>query len=746
MALTSNQLTSAWSLGPNDVMGAEVPISTNPNIATYGYRTIAAPGIVCAAGSNQLAYVTAVEGDSGRNDAEILTIMQMKSNPVTPASFGGIVVRASGAAGSENGYFVYADQQTSNLIVGKFVAGVVTGLAGSAMYPWPTTDEDWYIRFRVNGSTISMRAFRYDAVEPTTWDVSITDTDITGVGHVGFLSACVVANNCKFHLPGFIAIGTSGESAPRPMSDIEQRRWLNDDSNPRVVLAEIGVLGEDVNGAAVPSLVTISNWPFVTKAADTPPNQPYDDIMVTPPTFTSKVSQQLTGHSAQSTGDCVVKNENGKRDSWLAYNWDGRSFDVFVGGLGWRRWDFIHTLSAATADIYVPAKDQLGFSLRDKSALLNRKTQTSVIGGTTANAGKPVPITYGRVFNISPVLIDDATFRYKFHDESTAGYSGISQVRDLGASVSFTDLGGGEFTLSATPDDVNITMDVNVDLSAGSALHAGNTHARALQTVLETRAGFGSGSSYLGLRNGSLAKFGADPTDEMGLYLDADANIMDVMDQISISAGGFWYFNRLGLLCAGLIGVPAGPIYDHSLIEDDVENFKIEQQTFLPQAVEQLGYRKNWTPQTQTFAGVVTIPDQAKYRATATYTAVVGAYTGLDQPSNHKLQGLPVNRDTLFTQQADAEAEAARNAMTFGKLCVLVTFSTKTDSVYYNLGESLLLTYPRFGFDQGKAGIIVGLDEDFEQNLCTVTIFVQIQGQFPLTSSASPYVTLADYY
>lgn len=742
MALTLNQFIAAWTLGANDVVGVEVPLTTSADVGTYGFRSVGIPSATCGTGTYQLAYMVAVNGDVNRANAEVLTIMEV-SNAASPAYNGGVLVRGSGAVSAENGYYCVVDTASHSLIVGRIVAGAKTVIASFA-YTWPAVAEDWYIRFRVNGSTLRARAWRYDQVEPLTWDIDTTDANVVGVGYIGFVSICSTANSAGFSLPGFLAVGTNGEIAPRPMSDLEQRQWFNDDSNPRVGIAEIGVLGQDVFGAAVASFVTISTWPFVTKASDVPPSQAYDDTIVQAPTFTSKVSQSFFGRSSQSVGDCIIKNENGKRDPWLAWNWDGRSFDYFVGGLGWRKWDYVRALTATVAEIYVPKKDQIGFRLRDNSALLNRKLQLNIVGGATSNAGNPAPITFGRVFNIEPVLKDDVAFRYKFHDESTAGATGIIQVRDLGASVTFTDQGNGEFTLAAQPAG-QITMDVTMDLSAGSVTHAGKTHARALQTVLEDRAGFGPGSTYLGLRSGSLANFGADPTDETGMYVKDDVNIMDAMDQIAISAGGFWCFNRLGLLCAAALAIPAGPYYDHTLSEDDVSTLTIDK-FILPSAVEQLGYRKNWTPQSVTFAGTVSLLNATAFTTPATYTAIVPSYSGLDQPSNHALRVFPVNRDVLFCNQADAEDEVRRLAALRGKLCVLVSFVTKVNSLNYNLGDSLVFSYPRYGFDLGAAGLIVGIDEDFGKNQCTLTLFVQIPGQFPVTSAGSPYVTLADYY
>lgn len=744
MALTSNNFINTWIFGANDVVGIEIPQTpVNPDIGTFGYRSIGVPVTTCTAGDLGLAYLTSVNGDANRANSEVLVCWQVKAD-AAPMYRSAVIVRGSGTTGAANGYLTFFVEESSVLLVAKFVAGTLTVL-GSLSVTLPGSPEDWFTRFRVNGTTLRARTWRYDAVEPTTWGIDVTDSDLAGVGYVGFVSACITTNQMGFGTPGFISVGTNGESAPLPKSDLEQRNWVNDDSNTRVLLAEVGVLAQDDVGAAVSGYALISTAPFVTHASDSPPNQVYDDVMAKPPTFSSRASEQLTGRSTQSVGDVLISNGDGARDHWLTYNWDGRSFDMYLGGVGWRKWDFIKVLSATVYEAFVPARDMLGLKIRDKSALLNRKIQDTVIGGTTANKGTPTPITFGKVFNIEPVMIDAATYRYKFHDQSLSGAVGIIDVRDSGVSVAYTDQGNGEFTLNASPTGSGrITMDANVDVSAGSAVKAGGQHNNLLQTLVEDRAGFGAGACYKGLRSGSLATFGAVPADLVGLYLRQETSFMDELDRVVLSGGGSWNFDRLGLFSAWLMRVPTGDV-DHMLSEDDIEGFKVDK-VMLPSEVEQLGFQGNWTPQPDGLAGAVTPINRALYAAPAQYTTISPSYSTLDQPANHALRLRPVNRDTLLYQQAAAIAEAERQDGIYRRSCALVSFETKVNSIYYNLGQSLKLTYPRLGFELGRSGVIVGLEDDFGRVSTRITLFVQIVGQFPVVTAGTPFVTAADFY
>lgn len=741
MALDSDRFGYAWSLDDGDLVGIEIPQSpVNENIGTYGFRSIGTPSITIASGAFALAYLLEVEDDANRDNVELLWIQQVAVD-LAPTHVPLGVVRGSGAASSENAYMAWIAPDSEVLIIGKLVAGVLSAVAFTA-FSLPDDPEDYYIRFRANGTTLKARAWRYDAVEPSTWQVEGTDSDVTGAGYIG-LGFAASLNTGGFGVPGFVSVGTNGESAPRPRTDAEIRRWVNDDSNYRVVLAEIGVLGQLSTGHANASVVLMANWPFVTKGSDSPPDQVYDDIIVKVPTLRAAANEQLVGRSTLSFGDLVVKNEDGVRNAWLSWNWDGRECDILLGGVGWRKWDFFRVLSATVQEVYAPRQDQIGFKIRDKGAVLNRKMQTEVVGGSEADAGAPQPIPLGRVFNIEPVLKDHAALRYKFADADLSGATGITDVRDGGLTVAYTaDLANGELTLTSSPTG-RVTMDVTNDLADGSVTKSGNTHRRALQTIIEDRCELGAGSTYLGARSGSLANFATDAP--IGLYLRDEANAIDVMDEIVISAGGFWYPNAQGLFCAAQLRIPSAP-YDHVLLEDDLLGDLAIDKILLPAEVAQLGYLRNWTPQPDGLVGGVSAANRALYGAQAQFTAIAPTYTSLDQPANHALRRRLKNRIALFQDAPDAETEVARLDAIYRKTCAIASFTTRFNGPFYDLGESLHLTHSKYGFEGGRAGVIVSFEKMFGEASARLRVFFQVGGAFPVTTVAVPYPSAEDFY
>jgi hypothetical protein len=62
----------------------------------------------------------------------------------------------------------------------KSQAGVTTSL-GSLPVASVTTAKQW-LRFRVQGSSISLKVWPEGTAEPTDWELTATDTSITGPG------------------------------------------------------------------------------------------------------------------------------------------------------------------------------------------------------------------------------------------------------------------------------------------------------------------------------------------------------------------------------------------------------------------------------------------------------------------------------------------------------------------------------------------------------------------------------------
>lgn len=93
-----------------------------------------------------------------------------------------------------NGYFFkFTDTTSTTATLVKRVSATETTLATITLPVAPSTalaSNPLRFRMRANGSSIQLRVWRANSSEPTTWDATVSDTDITATGSIalGFSS------------------------------------------------------------------------------------------------------------------------------------------------------------------------------------------------------------------------------------------------------------------------------------------------------------------------------------------------------------------------------------------------------------------------------------------------------------------------------------------------------------------------------------------------------------------------------
>lgn len=85
----------------------------------------------------------------------------------------------------QNGYGVWIQSDFSNYQMLKSVGGVETVL-GSGTDVWPQLGTVW-VRFRILGTALKVRTWEDGQAEPGTWDIEVTDGDLTAAGSMGLV-------------------------------------------------------------------------------------------------------------------------------------------------------------------------------------------------------------------------------------------------------------------------------------------------------------------------------------------------------------------------------------------------------------------------------------------------------------------------------------------------------------------------------------------------------------------------------
>ncbi len=490
-----------------------------------------------------------------------------------------------------------------------------------------------------------------------------------------------------------------------PISDADYQTWLFADYKVRCVLVEAKAYS---GGAEVTRY--FSNKAFVSKPSDAPASTPYDDILVSIPTFKAQLSELFMGASIPSYGDLEVTNENGVRDSWLDDGWDGRAISLYLGDPGWARSDFRPVLSGVCADIYAPSRNRLALKLRDKTWMLNKAIQTALIGGTTANKNQPIPISLGQCFNVTPRLVTAATHEYQVHPGQIED---VPAVRDSGDPVAYVkDLANGKFTLNAAAVG-EITCDVK------GAKPGGTYHTKCadlVQYVLTTYTSLTADD----IDAASFTAFNTTCPQLLGRYVGERENAIDVIDDLVTSVGGFYTFSRAGLLQLGRLEAPAGTAAIELLADDIAQGQIAVVRRDLPIATVRLGYQRNYTIQDGgRLAGVVTEANRALYGAPYQISSATdaGVFTA------HKLAREPDVFDTCLVLQADADTEAARRQTLYGSVRSVTRGNGFMAPYKVALGQVAKLTHPRFGFAAGVKGITVAFSEQLTRNRVVVDLW-----------------------
>lgn len=483
------------------------------------------------------------------------------------------------------------------------------------------------------------------------------------------------------------------------ITDAEFAAWLEADARPRCLLVEVVAYDDALPGTETRYL---SNMPFATRPIDTPANTIYEDLIVEAPAFETRIDEALGGRSRSAYGDIVVANVGGALDAWLADGWDGRAVRVLIGSPDWHRPDFRVVLLGTVADIDAPGRDTLALKIRDRTHLFDVPVQTSLVGGSTVNADRPKPLAFGPCFNIEPVLIDAATHTYQVHD---GAIDAIVAVRDNGVAVANTpNLAAGTFTLSSAPAG-RITADVRGAKPSGTYL---TTAADIVEHLATTRGGL----SAADIDTTAFVAFETASPQPLGLYIRERRNLIDAIDDLITSVGGWWAFGRDGRLRAGRLDAPFGsPVLSIGADEVEFDSASIRVRE-LPVASVRLGHTRNWTLQDpDALAGAVSEANRALYAAASTVANATNSVA-----TKHLQAPNPDIAETLLTSASDAATEATRRAALRNVVRTVVSLTTFVRPLTLELGDVVELTHPRFGFESGELAVVVGLRERLLDN------------------------------
>ncbi|SDF72903.1 hypothetical protein SAMN05216571_101418 [Onishia taeanensis] len=391
------------------------------------------------------------------------------------------------------------------------------------------------------------------------------------------------------------------------MTDAAFQAWLDDHAATRIVLAEL----DHAAGTEY-----VATHPYISRPGDSDPNRIHDDLLAEAIDIETRIDARLTFGQVRLIND-------GELDDWLGYAWAGHEIRLYLGGPDWSRDDFRLHARGINQGITGARRGELAFGMLDQSAPLDEPIDT----GSLPLDGGPVPLALGSVYNAPAFRVSTSALRYRASYLAAATFT----PKELGNGVPHTDdLVGGEFTLDNAPGGA-LTVDID---------EAHNTPAQVVSWVA---AQYGITVAESGL-----------PAYAVGLYYADAVSGRQILDDLCVGMGGYWYLNALGELVIKQHIEPSG--VDLTLYADDIIASTLELiETQAPWSALTLRWGRNFSP-LSTVAG--TIEDNDATEAERLKRQWRESTAAQSLPGYPQAEG--ASRESALTTSADADTERDR--------------------------------------------------------------------------------------
>jgi hypothetical protein len=241
------------------------------------------------------------------------------------------------------------------------------------------------------------------------------------------------------------------------------------------------------------------------------------------------------------------------------------------------------------------------------------------------------------------------------------------------------------------------------------------TVADIVEEIVTSQGGLSAGD----LDAASFTALNAANGSTVGIYIEGASNktVIEVLDELIASIGGFYGFDRSGKFEVGRLEAPGGtPAATFS----SVDILEIERQaTALPVHRVRLGYQPNWTVQVEFQLQGGATAGRRSFTARDFRHVTTEDGTAL---AKHPLAG-DLEVGTLLDGSAAASTEASRLLDLYKADRDLFRVRLKTQPFALELADIVGLTYPRFGLDAGKDFRVIGLVEDAAINEVELTLW-----------------------
>lgn len=478
--------------------------------------------------------------------------------------------------------------------------------------------------------------------------------------------------------------------------------------------------------------IRVADKEFVTLADDMPANERFEGSLDQPLSFRRSIVQSdRFGGVVIGQGEIVIQNTAGDYDFLpQRYALDGREVEVRFGRVSrgapvddYADW---YVAFKGTASGFHVDESELRVSLQDDSFRLEVPLQVNTYGGNGGIdggedlIGKPKPLCYGHVRNVSPPLVSPNHYLYQVHDGPvqaiTAVYSrGVALTPGsnyatsallLAASITSgqfaTCLAEGMFRVNFVLDG-EVTADVDGDKTGGVFVE---TKADIIRRIISVAGGIGDAGLYLP----AFDAFADAQPAPVGLWVDHNSTDL-VYDAIAklIGVGAWAGFRRDGLFEVGQFDAPSGAPYARFDKTDIIDLRRERLPTDLSPAPWRwrVPYAQNWT--------VIAQPADSVSAAQRSFLAEEFRYAVSESEAIKVDHPMALERTVdgvSYRDQADAQTEANRLLDLYRRSASLYRITVGLIGMKLGIGKTIFVTYPRFDLAAGRLLRIVEINED----------------------------------
>lgn len=459
----------------------------------------------------------------------------------------------------------------------------------------------------------------------------------------------------------------------------------------------------------------------------------YEPRILNPGSFKSMMFSdgKTGGASTLSFGEVTLINNDGGLDYLRDYGY-GREFEIgkLENGIN------ISQLKGITEQPTFTT-EEISIRIKDRSAELNvpiclnrylgNNSLPNGLEGSSDLKDKPKIRSFGSAPNVTLQCVNSARLIYHGNDGGCSFTNVYDNAVALAKGADYTSqadmeanapsagyyrqwVAGGYCRLGSAPSGT-----VTGNIVTGATI-ANRTIAQTIKTLVSEKILFDD------ITESSITKLDIDMPYEIGFCTGvSEMTYLQVFDQICKpdvwfgfdSNNKFWVKQIKTPLVNQIIGLLDKTrilSFDRQATNDDGRG--------VPYYKVNINYNKNHTVQSDGIAGSVTTSRRDflknEFRTISSEDVSIQAI--------HPLAPV-LNIDTLLTTESDAVVEAARILSMRSVVSDLINIKTKSFLYKFSLGDIICIKYPRYGYNAGRAVLIVGMEIFYATNEITYTVW-----------------------